>query len=276
MMEHQGRKRASIILTCLILASIAILLLPIGTGTGPSAGEVWVVESGGSYPISITTNVETAGNGSKSVRQTGTLRVVTTSGTGVDYPGCASCSGQCLVLNRSALVPEFDTAWFMLYDDYNPFDEVNSEITCLFPANNTISAKVLNTTNWQDIKNLLQAKSDVLHAEAVAMGATDYLGTITGSEPTLELAYSYSNGTSDTGVARNGKITYTNGILSKMVFNEEQKVDPSGLPPNTVVIRSEKWTMGDQGVSIPGIPLGAFIIASLVGIIFIMRKKSRR
>ncbi len=276
MMAHWGRKRVSIFLACVILASIVSILLPIGRCTGPSAGEVWAVETGDSYPISITINVETAGNGSKSVRQTGTLRVVTTTGTGVIYSECASCGGQGLVLNRSTLVPEWDTAWFMLYDDYNPSDEVNSEINCLCHTNNTILAKVLTTTNWQDIENLLQAKSDALEAEAIAMGAVDYLGTVSGTDPMYELSYSYSNGTSDTGVARNGKITYKGGILSKLVFNEERKGDPSGLPPNTIVIRSEKWTMGDQGVAIPGMSLFAFIIANLVGIILIMRKKSGR
>ncbi len=276
MMEHGVRKRAMVLLTFAILASGVVFLLPIVSSFGPTTAEVWVVQPSTTYPITITTNVETAGNGTKSIRQTGTLDVVTTSGMSGDYPDCTTCSGQCLVLNRSTLTPEWDYIWFKIYDDYNASDEVDSEITCLCPTTNIIPAKVLTTVNWQNINDLLQAKSDTLQAEAVASGATDYVGAITGSNPTLELSYSYSNGTSDTGVKRNGKITYTNGILSKLVFNEERKGDTSGLPPNTVVIRSEKWTMGDQGVSIPGFPLGVFLVMSLVGFTLIIRKKARR
>ncbi len=275
-MKNVVRRQVILIFTTAIFASMVSLLFPIVTSTGPTAGDVWIVKTGDSYPISITTNVETAGNGTKSIRQTGTLRVVTTDGTAGDFTGCVGCSGTCLILNRSALVPEWDKIWFALYDDYNALDEENFEITCLCPANNSIPAKVMNTSNWQDMKNLLQAKSDALQAEAIALGATDYVGTVTGTDPSYELSYSYSNGTSDTGVKRNGKITYKNGILTKMVFNEEQKGDSSGLPVNTVIIRSEKWTMGEQGVSIPSFPIGAILIASIAGIILIIRKTSLR
>jgi hypothetical protein len=130
---------------------------------------------------------------------------------------------------------------------------------------------MLTTANWQDVKTLLQAKSDALRAAAEATGAVDYVGTITGGDPTIELSYSYSNGTSYAGIKRNGKITYTGGIFSKMVFNE-RKGESSGFPPNTVVLRSKKWTMGDQGVSIPGYPFGALVVATLVGLALILQK----
>jgi hypothetical protein len=273
MMRAGVWSHATVIVTRTFLVSIIILMIPIVTCIGPTAGE-WTVQDGASYPISITTNVETAGNGTKSLRQTGTLMIETTSGTSADYTGCAGCSGQCLVLNRSALVPDWDMAWYTIYGNYNASDETNIEITCLCPGSNTIPAKVLTITNWQNVKTLLQAKSDALKLEAEAMGATDYVGTISGSDPTFELSYSYSNGTSDTGVKCNGKISYTSGVLAKLVFNIEWKGDTSALPPNTVVLQSEKWTMGDQDVGIPGYPFGALVVATLVGLALILRKKS--
>ena len=255
----------------MIFTFMACLLSPIASSILPSGGE-WMVQAGSSYPISIITNVETAGNGTKSMRQTGTIVVVTTSGTGADWGGCTGCSGSCLVLNRSALDPEWDSVWFAIYDHYNILDETNSEITCLCPQDNQIPAKVLTATNWANIKALLEAKSNEIKVEAEAMGAIDYVGSITGTVPSFELSYSYSNGTSSTGVKRNGKITYTNGILTKLVYNEEIKKDPTGLPPNAIVIRSEKWTMGDQRVTIPGFPVIMVVVTSLAGIAYIMCK----
>lgn len=267
------RYPVTLIVTRTFLISIIILMVPMVTCIGPTSGE-WTVQDGASYPISITTNVETARNGTKSLRQTGTLTIETTSGTSADYTGCAGCSGQCLVLNRSALVPEWDMVWFTIYGNYNASDETNIEITCLCPGSNTIPAKVLTITNWQNVKTLLQAKSDALKLEAEVMGATDYVGTISGSDPTFELSYSYSNGTSDTGVKCNGKISYTSGVLAKLVFNMEWNGDSSALPPNTVVLQSEKWTMGDQGTTLPGYPMGVLFVATLVGLAFLTWKKS--